>query len=89
MKENVLYDVMVREMRSVKFGSKSPEIAALSVIREFASDRVYVSSRFLNHADLALKVIKLKDYGVDTAGIAERLGISRRHVRRLYACMKN
>ncbi len=89
MRENVFYDVLVREMSHVKSGTKCPEKAALCVMSEFAHESVYVSTRFLKHAGLAVKVARLKDYGVETSDIAERLGISKRHVRRLYASMKN
>ncbi|WP_320005885.1 hypothetical protein [Maridesulfovibrio sp.] len=89
MRENALYDVLVREMNHVKSGMKCPEKAALSVMDEFAHESVYVSTRFLKHAGLAVKVAELKDYGVENCDIAERLGISKRHVRRLYASMKN
>lgn len=89
MRENVLYDVLVREMNHVQSGIKCPEKAALSVMSEFAHESVYVSTRFLKHAGLAAKVAQLKDYGVETCNIAERLGISKRHVRRLYASLKN
>ncbi|WP_319765114.1 hypothetical protein [Maridesulfovibrio sp.] len=89
MRENALYDVLVREMNHVKSGMKCPEKAALSVVSEFAHESVYVSNRFLKRAGLAAKVAQLKDYGVETCDIAERLGISKRHVRRLYASLKN
>ncbi|CCO25390.1 hypothetical protein [Maridesulfovibrio hydrothermalis] len=89
MKENYLYDVLVREMVQVQDGAKCPEKAALSVMSEFAQESVYFSTRYLKHAGLAVKVAELKDYGVENSAIAERLGITKRHVRRLYASMKN
>ena len=70
MKENVLYEVIVREMKNVRVGENSPERAALNV-------------------QLGAKVIKLKNYGVENADIAERLGISERHVRRLWTSSQN
>lgn len=89
MRGNHLYDVIVREMNHVKSGGKCPETAALSVMNEFAQENVYVSTRFLKHAGLANKVAQLKDYGIENADIAERLGITKRHVRRLYASLNN
>ncbi|GEM_PF-2647187 len=89
MRGNHLYEVIVREMNHVKSGAKCPEKAALSVMNEFAQESVYVSTRFLKHAGLAAKVAQLKDYGIENADIAERLGITKRHVRRLYASLKN
>ncbi|WP_031479981.1 hypothetical protein [Maridesulfovibrio frigidus] len=89
MKENILYEAIVREMKNVRIGEKSPESAALNVIREFANDRVYISSRFVEHVQLGAKVIKLKNYGVENSDIAERLGISERHVRRLWTSARN
>ena len=89
MKENVLYEVIVREMKNVRMGENSPERAALNVIKEFANDRVYVSSRFVEHVQLGAKVIKLKNYGVENSDIADRLGISERHVRRLWTSAQN
>ena len=89
MKENLLYEAMVREMNSVQLGNKTPEKAALSVLREFANDRVYISTRFVEHAKLSEKIVHLKNYGVENADIADRLGISKRHVRRIYSSMAN
>ncbi|SDK88568.1 hypothetical protein SAMN05660337_1571 [Maridesulfovibrio ferrireducens] len=89
MKENLLYEAMVREMDSVRLGNKSPEKAALSVLKEFSNDRVYISTRFVEHAKLTEKVIKLKNYGIENADIADRLGITQRHVRRIYSSMNN
>lgn len=89
MRENCLYNVLVREMNHVKNDGKCPEAAALCVMNEFAQESVYVSTRYLKHAGLAAKVAKLKNYGIETRDIAERLGITKRHVRRLYASMNN
>ena len=89
MRGNQLYEVIVREMNYVKDNSKSPKNAALCVMNEFAQENVYVSTRYLKHAGLAAKVVELKNYGVENADIAERLGITKRHVRRLYASLNN
>ncbi|WP_027721577.1 hypothetical protein [Maridesulfovibrio zosterae] len=89
MRGNQLYEVIVREMNHVMANGKSPENAALSVMNEFAHENIYVSTRYLKHAGLAAKVAELKTYGVENADIAERLGITKRHVRRLYASLNN
>lgn len=83
--ENVFYDVVLREMNAVNSGSKSPESAANDVLNEFAADRIYISTRFLKKNELEEKVMKLKSYGISTASIAERTGVSMRHVRRICA----
>ncbi|WP_432737624.1 hypothetical protein [Maridesulfovibrio sp. FT414] len=89
MRDNDLYDVILREMVKVKEGHKCPEKAALSVMGEFSKESVYVSTRYLRHAGLAAKVLKLRNDGLETGEIAQRLGISKRHARRLYASMMN
>lgn len=85
--ENAFYEVVLREMNAVGCGQKTPESAALDVLKEFAADRIYVSSRFIEKNKLEQKVLELKEYGVSTADIAERMGVSMRHVRRIYAKM--
>jgi hypothetical protein len=83
--QNEFYDVVLREMNAVSCGSKSPETAALDVLKEFSADRIYISSRFIRKNSLAEKVLKLKSLGVSKACIAERTGVTMRHVRRICA----
>ncbi|WP_320170640.1 hypothetical protein [Maridesulfovibrio sp.] len=89
MRDNDLYEAILREMHKVKAGDKCPENAAFSVMNEFSRESIYVSTRFLRHARLGEKVLKLRNSGIGTSEIAERLGISKRHARRLYAAMLN
>lgn len=89
MRDNDLYDVIVKEMNNVMEGVKCPEKAAMNVMEQFSRETIYVSTRFLKHAELSSKVVYLRNSGLGTAEIAERLGISKRHARRLYASMKN
>lgn len=89
MRDNDLYEAMVREMNNVKAGMKTPENAALSVMCEFSRESVYVSTRYVKHASLSTRVLELRNQGLENKDVAERLGISKRHARRLYAAMLN
>lgn len=83
--QNVFYDAVLREMNAVRCGRKSPETAAIDVLKEFSADRIYISSRFIRKNSLNEKVFKLKKHGLSNADIAERTGVSMRHVRRICA----
>ncbi len=89
MRTNGLYEVLLREMENVDKGKKSPEKAVMSVLNEFSRESIYVSTRYAKHAALAAKVLELRNKGLETGEIAQRLGISKRHARRIYASMTN
>lgn len=89
MRDNVLYDVILREMENVSEGMKSPEKAAMSVMNQFSRESIYVSTRYAKHVSLASRVVQLRESGLGTKEIAQRLGISKRHARRLYSSVAN
>jgi DNA-binding NarL/FixJ family response regulator len=87
-----IQEAIVRAIQAVHDGEKTPEEAALSVMREFQRESVDFPAIDREREPIttrAVRIMKLRAEGVPVAMIAQREGISPRRVWAIIASMTN
>lgn len=82
---NNFEEALLNELRAVEKGEKIPEESVQKLYREFPRlEKMYLATRWRKRDRNIALVKKLKDQGVETSAVAERLDLSTSYVRRLY-----